>query len=132
MMNDEHDSDLQRRIAAWREEEKARTPDFERVWRRARHLAANSEPAPAPRLAWRFAGGAAALLLVMATVWVTTQPAPFPQTASTPELGAIEWDLLLAPLDEDLAEPEPPAWSAPTDYLLAAAPDDAGQPIRKP
>ena len=131
-MNDEHDSDLRRRFAVWREQEGAQTPDCERVWHRARHRAENSKPTPAPRLALRFAGVGAALLLVMATVWVVTKPASSPQTASTPELAVIEWDLLLAPLAEDLAEPEPPAWSAPTDYLLAAALDDAGQPIRKP
>ena len=97
-MKGEGDSDLQRRFAAWREQEGAQTPDYERVWRRAQHGAANAASAPVSR--WRLAWALGAAAAVCA-VFVLSHP-------SAPML----------PTDEPL----------PTDFLLVASEDArAGQ-----
>ena len=92
-MKDEGDSDLLRRFAAWREQEGAQTPDYERVWSRARHAAANAASAPVSRWRLAWALGAAAAVCVMFMLSRPSVPVP--------------------PADEPL----------PTDFLLTANED---------
>ena len=97
-MNDEGDSDLQGRFAAWRKQEGAQAPDYARAWRRAQHAAVNAVSAPVSRWRLAWALGAAAAVCVMLML-------------SRPSVPML-------PKDEPL----------PTDFLLTASTDArAGQ-----
>ncbi|MCI0540319.1 MAG: hypothetical protein L0Z50_34380 [Verrucomicrobiales bacterium] len=116
-MNDEHDSKLQRRFDQWREKEHAQAPDFDRVWRRAEREA-EAPARPAMLGGWlRFASVGAAVAVVAGAAWFAFRD----NSRQGPVVTANEWDNLLATIQDELAAPEPPAWSAPTDYLLADA-----------
>ena len=123
-MNDEHDSDLQRRIAAWREEEKARTPDYERVWQRAKWRAKQAASPPGNGRAWlRWTTALAAVVaLAAAGFWWSARDTDGSWSA---QLAALESELEMLP---PAAEADSPAWEAPTDFLLAASPGDPLNP----
>ena len=124
MMNDEHDSDLQRRIAAWREEEKARTPDYERVWQRAERAAVEQNATIGKARLWpRFAAAAAAVVtLAAAGIWWTGRDRDESWDA---QLAAFESELNALPAPA--TAPEPPDWESPTDFLLAGTDDDSNR-----
>ena len=98
MKDDEGDSDLQGRFAAWRKQEGAQAPDYARAWRRAQHAAANAASAPVSR--WRVVWALGAAAAVCAVFVLSRRSAP------------------ALPSDEPL----------PTDFLLVASEDArAGQ-----
>jgi hypothetical protein len=119
MMNDD-ERNLQQRFEAWSAQEQNATPDFDRVWRRAERAAVKAEsPREVARLWPRFTMAALAVVLATAIIWWGARDG-----------GDASWDAQLAAFESELAalpadaEPAPPAWTAPTDFLLAAIPDE--------
>jgi len=113
-MNDERDSDLQRRIAAWREEEKEQTPAFEDVWRRAQRARQTSAGFSGWR--WRPAFGLGAVVAVLACAAVLWwRPEPDTPLAGGKSAGALSAAAQIVASD----------WEMPSDLLLA---DAANQP----
>jgi len=113
-MNDERESDLQRRIAAWREQEKEQTPAFERVWRRAQRARQTSTASSGWR--WRRVfglGAVAATLMCLSVLWWRREP-------DTLRAGGESADALSAAAQIAASD-----WEVPSDLLLA---DAASQP----
>jgi hypothetical protein len=93
MRPDDADRDLRRAFAALREDDRRRTPDFERLTMRT------TRPRPAAAAAWRvlLATGAAAVLVLAALWWWPSSNVETPLPGGAASLVA---------------------WRAPTDVLL--------------
>lgn len=120
MNPNDDEKDLRRRFETWREQEGQHAPEFQHVWARAKHAAASPRPA-SPAWGWRFALGGAAVALVVAGLWFAVPPGRGPVVNVASHAG--DWDAQLASLENELSQPEPSFWTAPTDYLLASASD---------
>jgi len=120
MMNEEHDPDLKRRFDAWRGNELPRAPEFERVWRRAGRWGEMRKPLRAPRVWLRLASVGVAVLAVIAGV-LFTRDSSRPRPVIT---DADHADASSSLTRDEPAASQSPAWTAPTDFLLAAGTDD--------